>query len=265
MIRRDFSERDIHMALDGELPAEERAGLRHLARRQSRDEGEGARFTADRGALREPSPACSDEPVPARLRKAVLGEAPPGRCLRARAGGLPLLRRCCLPSVDLAAISPALTGVGQEDRGGRSAGRAGDRRSCHLRRRAAACGGSAGQRQGSSADLAVQSGRLEAGGAGPDRERFSTGWRPAACRPARARPRCCSTRTTRASASRSSSPPNRRRTPREPMSSADRRPAGRLLAGQGLWLRRRRLAAATSSWATWPRTPTGQLLAGMAS
>ncbi|RUZ79222.1 anti-sigma factor, partial [Mesorhizobium sp. M7A.F.Ca.US.003.02.2.1] len=25
MIRRDFSERDIHMALDGELPADERA------------------------------------------------------------------------------------------------------------------------------------------------------------------------------------------------------------------------------------------------
>lgn len=76
MIRRDFSERDIHMALDGELPADERAAYDAWLDANPEMKARSARFTADRQALRSAFAGVLDEPVPARLRKVVLGEAP---------------------------------------------------------------------------------------------------------------------------------------------------------------------------------------------
>ena len=79
MIRRDFSERDIHMALDGELPADERAAYDAWLDANPEMKARSARFTADREALRSAFAGVLDEPVPARLRKVVLGEAPVGK------------------------------------------------------------------------------------------------------------------------------------------------------------------------------------------
>ncbi|MDF3153195.1 anti-sigma factor [Mesorhizobium sp. M7A.F.Ca.CA.001.09.2.1] len=76
MIRRDFSERDIHMALDGELPADERAAYDAWLDANPEMKARSARFTADRTALRAAFAGVLDEAVPARLRKVVLGEAP---------------------------------------------------------------------------------------------------------------------------------------------------------------------------------------------
>ncbi|KRB31969.1 MULTISPECIES: anti-sigma factor family protein [Mesorhizobium] len=76
MIRRDFSERDIHMALDGELPADERTDYDAWLDANPEMKARSARFTADREALRSAFAGVLDEPVPARLRKMVLGEAP---------------------------------------------------------------------------------------------------------------------------------------------------------------------------------------------
>ncbi len=76
MIRRDFSERDIHMALDGELPADERVAYETWLDSNPEMKAKSARYTADRAALRAAFAVVIDEPVPARLRKAVLGETP---------------------------------------------------------------------------------------------------------------------------------------------------------------------------------------------
>jgi anti-sigma factor RsiW len=76
MIRRDFSERDIHMALDGELPADERAAYDAWLGANPEMKARSARFTADRSALQAAFAGVLDEPVPARLKKIVLGEAP---------------------------------------------------------------------------------------------------------------------------------------------------------------------------------------------
>ncbi|TGQ66749.1 anti-sigma factor [Mesorhizobium sp. M00.F.Ca.ET.186.01.1.1] len=76
MIRRDFSERDIHMALDGELPAEERIAYDAWLDANPEMKAKSARFTADRTALRAAFGNVLDEAVPERLRKVVFGEAP---------------------------------------------------------------------------------------------------------------------------------------------------------------------------------------------
>jgi len=76
MIRRDFSERDIHMALDGELPADERVAYETWLDSNPEMKAKSVRYTADRAALRAAFAGVIDEPVPARLRKTVLGEAP---------------------------------------------------------------------------------------------------------------------------------------------------------------------------------------------
>ncbi|CAN7630726.1 anti-sigma factor family protein [Mesorhizobium sp. LjRoot246] len=75
MIRRDFSERDIHMALDGELPGDERAAYDAWLDANPEMKAKSARFTADRTALQTAFAGVLDEAVPARLRKVVLGEA----------------------------------------------------------------------------------------------------------------------------------------------------------------------------------------------
>ncbi|MDX8513608.1 anti-sigma factor family protein [Mesorhizobium captivum] len=76
MTRRDFSERDIHMALDGELPGEERMAYDAWLEANPEMRAKSARYIADRAALRAALAGVMDEPVPARLRQAVLGEAP---------------------------------------------------------------------------------------------------------------------------------------------------------------------------------------------
>lgn len=76
MTRRDFSERDIHMALDGELPGEERVAYDAWLEANPEMKAKSARYIADRAALRAALAGVMDEPVPAKLRQAVLGEAP---------------------------------------------------------------------------------------------------------------------------------------------------------------------------------------------
>jgi anti-sigma factor RsiW len=76
MTRRDFSERDIHMALDGELPGEERMAYDAWLEANPEMKARSARYIADRAAMRAALAGAMDEPVPARLRQAVLGDAP---------------------------------------------------------------------------------------------------------------------------------------------------------------------------------------------
>jgi anti-sigma factor RsiW len=73
MTRRDFSERDIHMALDGELPGEERMAYDAWLDANPEMKAKSARYVADRAALSAAFAGVMDEPVPARLRKALLG------------------------------------------------------------------------------------------------------------------------------------------------------------------------------------------------
>lgn len=79
MIRRDFSERDIHMALDGELPGEERMAYDAWLEANPEMRARSARYIADRAALRAALASVMDEPLPARLKQAVLGEAAANR------------------------------------------------------------------------------------------------------------------------------------------------------------------------------------------
>ena len=53
MSRRDFTERDIHMALDGELPSEERADYENWLEANPEMKARSARFEADRARLRD--------------------------------------------------------------------------------------------------------------------------------------------------------------------------------------------------------------------
>jgi len=76
MTRRDFSERDIHMALDGELPGEERMAYDAWLEANPEMKAKATRYVADRAALRSAFAGVMDEPVPARLRQAVFGEGP---------------------------------------------------------------------------------------------------------------------------------------------------------------------------------------------
>ncbi|TIV56059.1 MAG: anti-sigma factor, partial [Mesorhizobium sp.] len=52
MTRRDFSERDIHMALDGELPGEERMAYDAWLEANPEMKAKSARYIADRAAMR---------------------------------------------------------------------------------------------------------------------------------------------------------------------------------------------------------------------
>lgn len=83
MTRRDFSERDIHLALDNELPGDERAGYEAWLEVNPEMKVKSARYAADNQALREAFGAVLDEPVPARLHNIVIGETakspPPSR------------------------------------------------------------------------------------------------------------------------------------------------------------------------------------------
>ncbi len=71
---RDFSERDIHLALDGELPGDERAAYQSWLEAHPEMKMKDFRFAADRAALQAAFAGVLEEPVPARLSRAVLGE-----------------------------------------------------------------------------------------------------------------------------------------------------------------------------------------------
>lgn len=75
MTGRDFSERDIHMALDGELPAEDRMAYDLWLLANPEMAARSARYMADGEALRAAFAGVLSEPVPTRLTKTLLGEA----------------------------------------------------------------------------------------------------------------------------------------------------------------------------------------------
>lgn len=74
MTRHDFSERDIHMALDGELPEEERADFQSWLDGNPEMKARSLRFDADRARLRKTFASVLDEPVPRGLAGLVTGE-----------------------------------------------------------------------------------------------------------------------------------------------------------------------------------------------
>lgn len=76
MSARDFGEQDIHMALDGELPAEDVAAYRAWLDASPEMKAKAARFEADRERLRQAVAGMLDEPVPPRLVAAVTGNKP---------------------------------------------------------------------------------------------------------------------------------------------------------------------------------------------
>lgn len=74
MTGRDFSERDIHMALDGELPAEDRMAYDLWLKANPEMAAKSARYAADAETLRAAFADVLSEPVPPRLMKTLLGE-----------------------------------------------------------------------------------------------------------------------------------------------------------------------------------------------
>ena len=75
MSRRDFTERDIHMALDGELPEEERADFDAWLDANPEMKARSVRFEADLTQLRENFAGVLEERPPDRLTKLVTGDA----------------------------------------------------------------------------------------------------------------------------------------------------------------------------------------------
>jgi len=67
MSRRDFTERDIHLALDGELPDEDRADFEAWLQATPEMKARSSRFEADRNLLRQTFAGVLEEPVPVRL------------------------------------------------------------------------------------------------------------------------------------------------------------------------------------------------------
>ncbi|MCX7304631.1 MAG: anti-sigma factor [Hyphomicrobiales bacterium] len=76
MTRRDFSERDIHLALDGELPDEDRRDFEAWLEATPDMKARSLRFEADRARLREAFAGVLEERVPDRLAMRAAGEAP---------------------------------------------------------------------------------------------------------------------------------------------------------------------------------------------
>ncbi len=115
MIRRDFSERDIHMALDGELPAEERAAYDAWLDTNPEMKARSVRFTADRAALRAAFAGVLDEPVPARLRKVVFGETPAKAAAPRSRWWLAAAAAVLLAVGGFGGYFAGVDGIGQED------------------------------------------------------------------------------------------------------------------------------------------------------
>ena len=75
MSRHDFTERDIHMALDGELPGEEHADYKAWLDANPEMKARSTRFEADRTRLRNTFAGVLEERAPDRLTRLVTGEA----------------------------------------------------------------------------------------------------------------------------------------------------------------------------------------------
>ena len=114
MIRRDFSERDIHMALDSELPDEERPAFDNWLDANPDMTAKAVRYAADRGAMRDAFAGVLGEPVPGRLRNAVLDEAP-RRATSARSRWWIAAAAAVLLVVGGGGYFAGLKGVGQAD------------------------------------------------------------------------------------------------------------------------------------------------------
>ncbi len=71
MTMRQFNDRDIHLALDGELPDEERAAYEAWLLANPDMRARAARFGDDAGLLRAAVAGVVDEPIPARVRRAL--------------------------------------------------------------------------------------------------------------------------------------------------------------------------------------------------
>ncbi|WP_379061147.1 anti-sigma factor family protein [Mesorhizobium sp. UC22_110] len=84
MTARDFTERDIHLALDDELPDEERTAFELWLESNPEMKARSSRFSADRDALRGALSAILDEPVPSRFTKLVAGDTGTRAPLRSR-------------------------------------------------------------------------------------------------------------------------------------------------------------------------------------
>jgi len=83
MSRHDFSERDIHLPLDGELPDDERAAYDAWLDANPAMQARAARFAEDMERLRAAGAAVLAEPVPERLGAVVQGRAAsPRRSMR---------------------------------------------------------------------------------------------------------------------------------------------------------------------------------------
>jgi len=76
MTMREFSERDIHLALDSELPQDERAAYERWLETHPDMQAKSRRYEADRDLLRGAVAGILDEPVPERLAKVMAGETP---------------------------------------------------------------------------------------------------------------------------------------------------------------------------------------------
>jgi anti-sigma factor RsiW len=79
MTARDYTERDIHMSLDGELPAEEAADFQAWLAVNPEMKARSSRFEADRAGLRRALAGVLDEPLPERFARIVSGERVPAR------------------------------------------------------------------------------------------------------------------------------------------------------------------------------------------
>lgn len=84
MTARDFTERDIHLALDGELPSEERTAFETWLEANPEMKARSNRFSSDRDALRSALSTTLDEPVPVRFTSLVAGDGGSRSPLRSR-------------------------------------------------------------------------------------------------------------------------------------------------------------------------------------
>jgi anti-sigma factor RsiW len=75
MSQRDFTEREIHMALDGELPEEERSDFQSWLDANPEMKARSLRFEADRARLRNTFAGILTERVPDGMTRLVTGEA----------------------------------------------------------------------------------------------------------------------------------------------------------------------------------------------
>ena len=79
MSRRGFTEQDIHLAIDGELPDEDRAALELWLEANPEMKARHARFIADRGLVQAALAPVADEPVPQRFQAMLADERRPAR------------------------------------------------------------------------------------------------------------------------------------------------------------------------------------------